>query len=57
MNICIVCIAAVGVKNTHCVTFQQKGDNREILPLHYLFNVSIGYLAVCASGIYELEVS
>ena len=36
--------------------FQQKGDKKRVLVLHYLFHVSIGYLAVCAAGIYELEV-
>ena len=37
--------------------FQQKGDKKRVLPLHYLFHDSIGYLAVCAAGIYELDVS
>ena len=49
------------VKNTHSVTFHvifsRKVIKNVFLPLHYLFHVSIGYLAVCAAGINELEVS
>ena len=38
--------------------FQQKVDKKnEFLPRHFLFHVSIGYLAAYAAAIYELEVS
>ena len=54
-------LKAVDVKNTHSVTFHvifsRKVIKNEFLPLHYLFHIYIGYLAVCAAGIYELEVS
>ena len=49
------------VKNTHSVTFHvifsRKVIQNAFLRLHFVSHVSIGYLAVCAAGIYELEVS
>ena len=48
------------VKNTHSVTFHvifsRNVRKNAFLPLHYLFHVSIGYFAVFAAGISELEV-
>ena len=49
------------VKNTPSVTFHvifsRKVIKNAFLLLHYLCPVSIGYLAVCAAEIYELELS
>ena len=56
----VVCKLIIsGCGNTQSVTFHvifsRKVIKNMFLPLHYIFNVSIGYLAVCATEIYELK--